>query len=328
LSRRGVFYFIDFLCFYNYTEEIVIGCFVLLPYSALFSHIIIMIGIFDSGLGGLTVLKEIKKVLPEYDYLYLGDTLHLPYGNRSDGGVYDLTKNACDYLFEQGCKLIIIACNTATAKALRKLQTEYLKERQTAQGEQVNILGVVRPMVEAVAKIGKKKVGVIGTRGTVNSKIYMLELKEQRENQDSSVKLQEQQAVKNKFEIFQNSCPLLVPLIEEGWLKRKELKSILRYYLRPLKSAQVEVLILGCTHYPLLLEQIKNIMGRRCQVPNPGEIVAKSLKDYLQRHSEIENGLEKNSQTKYLVTDLNDNFQQLARRFLGQEIEIRQIDLK
>ncbi|NQT50061.1 aspartate/glutamate racemase family protein [Candidatus Kuenenbacteria bacterium] len=290
-----------------------------------------MIGIFDSGLGGLTVLKEIKRVLPEYDYMYLGDTLHVPYGNRSDEAVYDLTRKACDYLFDNGLKLIILACNTATSKALRRLQTEHLPARQArrarlARQVKENILGVVRPMAEEVNRIGKDPVGVIGTRGTVNSNVYMVELKEQ------GAKIKEQskskdQSLKTKEEtgIVQRACPLLVPMIEEGWDRRKEIKSVLRYYLRPLKQAKVKVLILGCTHYPLLIKQIKSIMGPSCFVPNPGEIVAKSLAEYLKRHAELEKGLTKNSQTRYLVTDLNDNFKKQAERFIEEKINIERV---
>jgi glutamate racemase len=276
-----------------------------------------MIGIFDSGLGGLTILKEIKKELPEYDYLYFGDTLHVPYGNRSDEAVFELTKNACEYLFDHGCQLIILACNTASARALRRLQQEYLparRARQAGRARQVseNILGVIGPLAEEIARTGKKKVGVIGTRGTVNSKAYVTEIHK----------------LNPKLSVEQSACPLLVPLIEENWLDRKETKSILRYYLRPLKLKQVETLILGCTHYPMLVKQIKQIMGKSCSVPNPGEIVAASLINYLERHPEIETQLTKKSKRKYVVTDLNENFKQIAGRFLGEKIKVEKVDLK
>ena len=270
-----------------------------------------MIGVFDSGLGGLTVLKEIRKLLPEYDYTYLGDTLHVPYGNRSDEAIFELTKNACDYMFNNGCKLIIIACNTASARALGRLQTEYLPVvLRQAQHDKVNILGVIRPVAEAVAKNTTEKVGVIGTKVTINSKVYMVELNKQQE-----------------MKVEQQACPLLVPMIEENWLKRKEIKSVLRYYLRPLKNAQVKTLILGCTHYPLLLKEIRASMGRNVWVPNPGEIVAKSLQDYLQRHPEINKNLHKSGKAKYLVTDLNEGFQQIAQRFISQKIKIEKIKI-
>jgi len=265
-----------------------------------------MIGVFDSGLGGLTVLKEIKKVLPEYDYMYYGDTLHVPYGNRSDEAIFELTRNACEYLFAHGCKLIILACNTASAKALRRLQSTYLSTLRPfnfvqggqAQGDKYNILGVIKPVAEEVAKISKGNVGVIGTRGTIES---------------------------TALRVVSVATPLLVPLIEEGWIGRKETKSILRNYLRKLKNENVDTLILGCTHYPLLIRQIQGIMGRKCKVPNPAVIVANSLVDYLSRHPEIEKNLGKNGLRKYLVTDLNENFLQQAKRFLQEDIQIESI---
>lgn len=270
-----------------------------------------MIGIFDSGLGGLTILKEIKKELPEYDYLYFGDTLHVPYGNRSDEAVFELTQNACEYLFAHGCQLIILACNTASARALRRLQQEYLPQKRK-KNPNINILGVIRPLAEEIARTGKKTVGVIGTRGTINSKSYVTEIHK----------------ISPKLSVEQAACPLLVPLIEENWLDRKETKSILRYYLRPLKLKHVETLILGCTHYPMLVKQIKQTMGKNCGVPNPGEIVAASLKNYLERHPEIETQLTKKSKRKYVVTDLNENFKQIAGRFLGEKIKVEKVELK
>lgn len=275
-----------------------------------------MIGIFDSGLGGLTILKEIKRVLPEYDYLYFGDTMHVPYGNRSKEAIFELTKKACEYLFGQGCNLIVIACNTATALALRNLQQEYLSvlNRDPSSKIKKNILGVIRPMAEAAVKVAKNKIGVIGTRGTVNSNVYVLEF--------NKLAADENSGRISELKIFQQACPMLVPLIEEGMIHRKETKSILRYYLRPLKSAQVDTLILGCTHYPMLMKLIKGIMGKRCAVLNPGEIVADSLKNYLSRHPEIEKSVAKNAKREYVVTDLNENFQKMAAKFLGEKIKI------
>jgi glutamate racemase len=205
-----------------------------------------------------------------------------------------------------------LACNTATARALRRLQHEYLPARRQANpGKIQNILGVTRPLAEFVAAGQNKKVGVIGTRGTVNSEVYIKELAK----------------LNPKIKVEQTACPLLVPLIEENWLNRKETKSILRYYLRPLKAKHIETLILGCTHYPMLMKHIEKIMGK-CSVPNPGEVVAKSLADYLVRHPEIESQLTKKSKRKYLVTDLNENFKQTATRFLGEKIEVEKISLE
>ncbi|MFH0987776.1 MAG: glutamate racemase [Parcubacteria group bacterium] len=278
-----------------------------------------MIGVFDSGLGGLTILKEIQRVLPKYDYLYFGDTMHLPYGNRSRESIYELTRNGCEYLFGQGCDLIILACNTATAQALRKLQCEYLPVVNRALGEKdkKNILGVTRPMAEAAVKRATNKIGVIGTRGTVGSGVYPAEFEKlARDDADSLIP---------RLKIYQQACPLLVPLIEEGYANRPETKTILKQYLKPLKKAGVDMLILGCTHYPLLLRQIRQFMGATCQVLNPGKIVAGSLRDYLVRHPEVERQVTRGGQRQYLVTDLNNNFQALATRFLGEEIKVRLI---
>lgn len=268
-----------------------------------------MIGIFDSGLGGLTVLKEIKQKIPNENYIYLGDTLHVPYGNRSDEAVYELTKKACNFLFEHGCKLIILACNTATAKALRRLQQEYLPTISTLEN-QVNILGVIRPVAEFVGQKSHGRVGVLGTRGTVNSKAYVVELKNQKES----------------LEVIQQSAPLLVPLIEEGWTEAVELDSILEKYLEPLKTANIDTLILGCTHYPLLIEKIRTQMGLDCFVPNPSEVVANSLFDYLSRHPEY---LEKTTESviEYCVTDLSENFKEMAEKFLTEKINIKKVEL-
>ena len=265
-----------------------------------------MIGVFDSGLGGLTVLKEIKQRLPEYDYVYLGDTLRVPYGNRSDEAVYELTKNAVEFLFNKGAKLVIIVCNTATAKALRRLQQEYLVERGN-DGE--NILGVIRPMVEYFAANNMERVGVIGTRGTVTSNVYIEEMRK----------------INDGVKIYQQATSLLVPLIEENWIDSELTEEILRSYLKMLKLYKVQGLILGCTHYPFLQKKIQEIVGDECFVPHPGEIVSLKLKDYLQRHSEIEKGLSKTGKRDYYVTDLTENFYDIATRFLGERIEIKKV---
>ena len=270
-----------------------------------------MIGVFDSGLGGLIILKEIKKKLPQYNYLYLGDTLHVPYGNRSDEAVFDLTKNACDYLFSQGCKLIVLACNTASARALRRLQKEYLPDKRQELGQSINILGVIHPVVEFVAKNFDGKVGVIGTRATINSKAYVVELKEQRSD----------------LKVIQQATPLLVPLIEEGWIDTPEMESVLEKYLVELKENQIKTLILGCTHYPLVIDKIKDEMGD-CNVPHPGKIVADSLAQYLERHLEYKNDLDQGGKIEYLITDYSENFQKIAEKFLGEKINIKKVNLK
>ncbi len=261
-----------------------------------------MIGIFDSGLGGLTILKEILKILPNYNYTYLGDNARTPYGNKSQEVIYNYTKEAVDFLFSKGCKLIIIACNTASSKALREIQQEYLPKKQSSK----RVLGVIRPLVEETAKHDKiQRVGIIGTKATVKSNAYKIEL----------LKLNPD------LKIFQQRAPLLVPLIEEGWLKRPETKMILKKYLRPLKQKQVQILIPACTHYPFLSTEMKRIMTKQCHVLNPGEIVAKSLFNYLRRHSELEIKPSTKPTLKFYTTDDIVKFKKMGEKFLGRKIE-------
>lgn len=259
------------------------------------------IGVFDSGLGGLTVLKYFLAKLPDYNYIYLGDNARLPYGEKSPATIYEYTREAMEFLFAQGCNLVIIACNTASAQALRRLQQEYLTQNYPDR----RILGVIRPLVESVAKNKNlKSVGVIGTKATINSNAYKIELEK----------------LSPELEVEQQKTPLLVPLIEEGWAEKPETKMILKKYLRPLKTKQINALILGCTHYPFLYQEIKKIMGRRIIVPQPGEIIAASLNDYLKRHPEL--GLKPVAEPKYeyYTTDNPESFKTLGEKFLGQKI--------
>ena len=268
-----------------------------------------MIGIFDSGIGGLTVVKEVLKQLPEYQLLYLGDTARTPYGNRSQELIYKFTKQAVDYLFKQGCQLIIIACNTASAEALRKIQQEWLPSHYPDR----KVLGVIRPVVEEAAEVSRfGRIGVIGTRGTIGSGAYKRELK----------------TLKPKVKVFPQACPLLVPLVEEGWLKRPETNKIIRGYLRSLKNSKIDTLILGCTHYPILYKQIQGIAGKSIKVLDSAKIVAEKLKDYLTRHPEIESKLTKGKDHRFLVTDLTEVFQKNAESWLGQKIKLEKIELE
>jgi len=267
-----------------------------------------MIGIFDSGFGGLTVFKEIKKALPEYSYIYLGDNLRAPYGGRSQEAIYQFTEQAVDFLFKQGCQLVIIACNTSSSKALRKLQQEWLPQSFPDR----RILGVIRPVAEEAAKVSRfGKIGVVGTRATVESGAYDKELKSQN----------------SKVKIFQNACPLLVPLIEEGWLNRTETRMIVKKCLRPLKDRQIDTLILGCTHYPLLMKEFVRLAGKRVNVLDAPKIVAEKLVDYLKRHSEIESKLKKDGQARYLTTDSANKFETLGGRFMGNKIQGEKVEL-
>ena len=268
-----------------------------------------MIGIFDSGLGGLTVFKEIASKLPTYQLLYLGDTARTPYGNRSQELIYEFTKQAVDFLFFQGCELIIIACNTASSEALRKIQQEYLPQQYPHK----KVLGVIRPVAEEAVKVTKnKRIGVTGTRGTINSQAYDKELT----------------ILDKEVKVFSQACPLLVPLVEEGWLKKPETMKIVRGYVRPLKQQKIDTLILGCTHYPFLWKQFQQISGKNIKVLNSPEIVAEKLADYLKRHPEVEKKLVKNGNHHFFVTDVTVNFQEIAERFLGHKIILEKIDLK
>jgi glutamate racemase len=269
-----------------------------------------MIGVFDSGVGGMTVLKSLLKHLPNYDYIYLGDNARTPYGNKTKEEVYEYTRQAVDFLFKQGCDLIIVACNTASALALRKLQQGYLPKKYPGK----KILGVVRPMAEAIAAGKKfKRVGVIGTKATIKSKIYPREIK----------------ALNVKLKIYCQSAPLLVPLIESGWNDKKEINETLGKYLAPLKKAKINLLVLGCTHYLFLSKQICKFMGKGCKIYNSGEIVAKSLKDYLKRHKELTIVWHPKPKLVFYTTGDVGIFKILGDRFLGRKIEhIQRVVLK
>ncbi len=260
-----------------------------------------MIGVFDSGFGGLTVLKGIVKHLPEYDYIYLGDSARAPYGHRSQEFIFKFTRQAGDYLFKNGCELIILACNTASSEALRKIQREWLPKHYN----QKRVLGVIRPTAEEAVKISKNnKIGVIGTQATILSKTYIKELKKL----NSSIK------------VFQSSCPLLVPIIEAGEHNWQGTDLILKKYLNPLINNKIDTLILGCTHYPILKSQIKKIINKNIKIISQQDIIGLKLKDYLNRHLEIENKLNKSKQRTFLTTDLSNKFQKLGSKFFGKKI--------
>lgn len=262
-----------------------------------------MIGVFDSGFGGLTVLKHFLKDLPDYNYIYFGDNARAPYGSKSQESIFNYTKEAIDFLFSRGCKLIIVACNSASSQALRRIQQEYLPEKYPDR----KVLGVIRPLVEeASRKDGMKKVGVLGTRATIESNVYKIELDN----------------LKPNLEVIQQSAPLLVPLIEEGWAKRNETKKILKKYLRLLKESNIQSLILACTHYPFLIKEVRSIMGKNCEVCDGGEVISRSLENYLSRHEEL--GIKKANrpQLKFYTSDDVDKFKEMGEKFLEQEMKI------
>lgn len=267
-----------------------------------------MIGIFDSGFGGLTVFKEIKKALPDYNYIYLGDNLRAPYGGRSQEVIYEYTRQAVDFLFKQNCELVILACNTASSEALKKLQQEWLPTNYPSR----RILGVIRPLAEEAVKLSKaNKIGVVGTKATIESKSYDRELKH----------------LKKEVKVFEQACPLLVPLVEEGWLDKTETRMIIKKYLRPLKDQQIDTLILGCTHYPLLMKEFLRICGKKINVLDGPRVVAEKLADYLNRHPEIEKNLAKQKTVRYLTTGDPKTFSSLGGKFIGAEITAEKIAL-
>jgi len=231
------------------------------------------IGVFDSGLGGLTILKEFIEVNPRYNYLYLGDNARVPYGNHSAEVIYRFTCQALEFLIHKKCSLIIIACNTATSAALKKMQTEFVPQKYP----HVKLLGIIRPVVEEAIKKKFSKVGVIGTNATINAHAFYKEFKKN----------------SAKIKIIEKSCPLLVPIIEAEECHWIGTDLILQKYLSVLKRAKIKALILGCTHYNILSKQISNILGPNVKILSEGKIAAIKLKEYLSRHAEIDNQLEK-----------------------------------
>ena len=249
-------------------------------------------------------------LMPEYDYLYLGDNARNPYGNHGEENIKLFTEQAVNYLFSKKAKLIILGCNTASSVALRYLQKKYLKgDKETER----KILGVLIPMAEEAVKITKnKRIGVVGTKATIRSGNYEKEIKK----------------LNPKISVHSLACPLLVPLIEENWHKKPEAKMILKKYLNRIKSCNIDVLILGCTHYPLMIGDFKRYMGKRIKVLSSGEITAVKLKEYLGRHPEIEKKLSKKGKREFLTTDDPKVFQNFVQEHFGMKIKTpKQINL-
>ncbi|HAX97293.1 MAG TPA: glutamate racemase [Prolixibacteraceae bacterium] len=271
------------------------------------------IGVFDSGYGGLTILKELKKQLPEYDYLYLGDNARTPYGTRSFRVVYEYTLQSVKYLFNHGCQLVILACNTASAKALRTIQQKDLP----LIAPDKRVLGVIRPCVEKVADITKNgHVGVLGTPGTVSSLSYPVELEKWGNGKIIST--------------VQEACPMWVPLVENNELGNPGTAYFVRKNILNLmvKDPQLDTIILGCTHYPLLMETIrKSIPDNGIQVIDQGPVVAEKLTDYLLRHPEIESRISKGGNIRYLTTETSDIFEAKAGLFTGYPIQAETVQL-
>ncbi len=261
------------------------------------------IGVFDSGLGGLNILRELLKKLPQYDYVYLGDTKNLPYGEKTQEQIFKFTKKAVNYLFkEQDCALVLVMCNTASAKALRKLQREWLPKNFPDR----RILGPIIPTVEYCKNA--KRVGVLATKATVDSKVYIKELKK----------------LNPEIKVFQKSAPKLVPLIEAG--KIRESESSLDVYLKPLLAKNIDSLILsGSTHYSVLKGYAKKKYGKEIQIYSQDEIIPNSLEKYLKNHPEISVKLSKNSERQFLVTKTTRVVQDYLINKLDSKLKLQQV---
>ena len=268
------------------------------------------IGLFDSGLGGLIITKSIIEAIPEYNFSYIGDTAHVPYGSRSKETIYNFTKNCIDYLFKnQNCELIIIACNTASIATLRRLQQEYLKENYPTR----KILGVVIPTLEIVIEKNYKSIGLLATNGTVASDVFGQELKK----------------LNKDIQLYSTPAPLLVPLIENNG--DKYALPIIQDYIRTFKDKDIEAIILGCTHYPhyknIIKEEAEKILNRKVDIISQDEIIPQKIITYLKNHPEIEKNLSKESKRFFGITDITESYKQQAFSIFGSKIEIEKINL-
>ena len=268
------------------------------------------IGVFDSGYGGLTVLKEIAAILPQYDYLYLGDNARSPYGTRSFETVYEYTLQCVEWLFKQGCPLVILACNTASAKALRTIQQKDLEKIDPSK----RVLGVIRPTAETIGHFTKTgEVGILATRGTVTSDSYPIEI----------------QKFFPEINVYQEACPMWVPLVENNeyispgadYFIQKNIDSLLQ------QSGNIDTVLLACTHYPLLMDKIKKALPENVTVLSQGEIVANSLKLYLEKHVEIEEKCSKNGEISFFTTDSTEDFDNHAAVFYGKPVKSSHLTL-
>lgn len=266
------------------------------------------IGIFDSGFGGISILRGIVKKMPEYDYIYLGDTARTPYGTRSQETIYEFTKQAVDFLFAQGCELIVFACNTVSAEALRKIQQEYLPAKYPGK----NVLGVLKPASEVAVEVTKHgRIGVIATEATVRSRAFEVQLKKE----------------KKGVKVFQKSTPLLVPIVEAIEKHPKATEMILTQYLKPLLAKKIDALILGCTHYGFLEKMIRKIVGKKIAIISEEKIIPEKLQNYLKRHPEYDRKLTKGGSVTFYSTDLTEKFRILGGKFFGKKIAVKKASL-
>lgn len=268
------------------------------------------IGVFDSGYGGLTILRDMRRLLPDYDYLYLGDNARAPYGNRSFDLVYRFTLESVKALFDRGCSLVILACNTASAKALRTIQQRDLPAIDPSR----RVLGIIRPTVERLDELSQSgHIGILGTRGTIGSRSYDME----------TAKLHPD------FTVTGHACPMWVPIVENGeadsdgadFFVRKEIDALMS------RDSLIDTIILACTHYPLLIDKIREYTPAGINIVTQGEIVARSLADYLNRHPEITRRCSTTGSASYLTTESSDRFTDMASLFMGEPVAASHIEL-
>lgn len=274
-----------------------------LPYSG-------PIGVFDSGYGGLTILKDIRSRLPQYDYIYLGDNARAPYGPRSFDVVYRFTLEAVKYLFSQGCPLVILACNTASAKALRSIQQNDLPEIDPSR----RVLGVIRPTVEHLGEISRSgHIGVLGTAGTVRSRSYDMEVAK----------------LYPAFTVDSQACPMWVPIVENHESGNPGADYFVNKYINELfsKRRDIDTVLLACTHFPILYNKIRSAVPETARVICQGHIVADSLADYFVRHPEMERRIERGGECRFLTTENPESFSSLAQIFLDEPVSVAHVDL-
>lgn len=274
----------------------------------MFSKVPGPIGIFDSGYGGLTILDKITALMPQYDYLYLGDNARTPYGSRSFDVVYRFTRQAVAYLFGAGCHLVILACNTASAKALRSIQQNDLPGWDPDR----RVLGVIRPTVELLDGISRTKhVGLLGTAGTISSGSYNLEIEKMYPH----------------ITLTGEACPMWVPLVENKEFDSPGADYFIKQHLQRLfeKDPLIDTLVLGCTHYPLLIRKIKENVPHHVRVVSQGEHVAESLKQYLHRHPQVDERVTKNASCRFLTTESADKFSEVASVFLNYPMDVERV---
>ncbi|MCD6224406.1 MAG: glutamate racemase [Deltaproteobacteria bacterium] len=256
-----------------------------------------MIGVFDSGIGGLTVVRALLDQIPGYDIVYFGDTARTPYGSKSPDTVIGYALENTEFLLDKGAQIIVVACNTASSVAFENITAKY----------DVPVFEVITPAVELSIKNSRShRIGIIGTRATVSSGAYERKIRE----------------IKPAAKIYSKACPLLVPLVEEGWFKRPETVMIVKKYLHPLKVRQIDTLVLGCTHYPLLKNTIQRKIGKRVFIADSSLAVASEIKNFLSGHAEVEQKISKKGVINFFVSDITPQFEKTARMILKKDIQL------